>query len=143
MNDVWCTQNVRRDSISFTWLQPYNNQTALFNQIALSTSVDIKNTRYKRIPVTHSRSESAREQRIALYKSEEEDEELVPNMLLASEDIKQKERTKNSLVVSSLLQLFSIALIPVHLHFFCLSAPLPPSTSNRSHHPFSYRKLMQ
>ena len=27
---VWCTQSMRRDGNSFTWTQPYNNETALY-----------------------------------------------------------------------------------------------------------------
>ena len=62
----WCTENISRGTSHATSTERYQ----------YTVSVDIHNTRYKRI-VTHSeshaseRSESAREQRIALYKSYE------------------------------------------------------------------------
>ena len=68
----WCTQDLRRNgSISLG-----TSHATSTEHYQYTTSVDINNTRYKRI-VTHSeshaseRSESAREQRIALYKSYE------------------------------------------------------------------------
>ena len=42
---VWCTQNLRRDGCSFMWHQPCQ-------RCKYTTSVDIKNTRYKKL-VTH------------------------------------------------------------------------------------------
>ena len=64
---VWCTQNLRRDGSSFMWHQPC--QCCKY-----TTSVDSK-TRYKAIHscrITCERNESARERRIALYKSDEQ-----------------------------------------------------------------------
>ena len=57
--------------------QQFHMQQTTKERCQYSTSVDIKNTRYERIQsliqnhMRHVRSESAREQRIALYKSEE------------------------------------------------------------------------
>ena len=66
----WSTQNLRRDGSSFTWHLPCGTQN---ERCQYTTSVDIKNTRYKkgysqtliRNHMRHVRSESAREQRIA------------------------------------------------------------------------------
>ena len=69
----WCTQNLRRNgSISYG-----TSHATPKERYQYTTSVDINNTRYKRIQsliqnyMRHVRSESAREQRIALYKSYE------------------------------------------------------------------------
>ena len=66
----WCTQNLRRNgSISHG-----TSHATTTERYQYTTSVDINNTRYKRIQslihnhMRHVRSESAREQRIALYK---------------------------------------------------------------------------
>ena len=64
---VWCTQNLRRDGSSFTWHQPCQRCKSLFG--------DYLKTRYKKLVmhscrITCERSESARERRIALYKSD-------------------------------------------------------------------------
>ena len=65
---VWCTQNLRRDGCSFMWHQPCQ-------RCKYTTSVDINNTRCIQSLIQnhmrHVRTESAREQRIALYKSYE------------------------------------------------------------------------
>ena len=69
----WCTQNLRRDG-SISRGTSHATTTERYQCI---TSLDINNTRYKRIQslihnhMRHVRSESAREQRIALYKSYE------------------------------------------------------------------------
>ena len=74
----WCTRNLRQNgSISCG-----TSHATTTERYQYTTSVDINNTRYKKRKeeedkVTHSeyhanvRSESAREQRIALYKSYE------------------------------------------------------------------------
>ena len=69
----WCTQNLRRDgSISRGTSHATTKQHYQY-----TTSVDINNTRYKMLQsliqnhMRHVRSESAREQRIALYKNYE------------------------------------------------------------------------
>ena len=63
---VWCTQNAR-DGSNFMWHQPCQ-------QCTFTTSVDIKKTRYKKTihscRITCESSESARQRRIALYKSD-------------------------------------------------------------------------
>ena len=71
----WCTQNLRRDGSSFTWHQPCQ-------RCNYTTSVDIQKTRYKKTKqkqtkTSHSceRSESARKRRIALYKSDEQQQQ--------------------------------------------------------------------
>ena len=66
---VWCTQNLRHDGSSFMWHQPCQ-------RCKYTTSVDTQKTRYKKLVtlvsrITCERSESARERRIALYKSDE------------------------------------------------------------------------
>ena len=69
----WCTQNLRRNGS----ISRGTSHAAATKRYQYTTSVDINNTRYKKDTVTHSeshanvRSESAREQRIALYKSYE------------------------------------------------------------------------
>ena len=69
----WCTQNLSRNG-SISRGTSHATTTERYHYI---TSVDINNTRYKKDTVTHLeshanvRSESAREQRIALYKSYE------------------------------------------------------------------------
>ena len=60
----WCTQNLRRDSSSFRWHQPCNNQRALFLGILKIHAINGLIQNHMR----HERSESAGEQRIALYK---------------------------------------------------------------------------
>ena len=68
----WCTQNLRRDSN----IARGTSHATTKERYQYTTSVDI-NMRYKRIQsliqnhMRHVRSESAREQRIALYKSYE------------------------------------------------------------------------
>ena len=69
----WYTQNLRRKG-SISRGTSHATTTERYQYI---TSVDINNTRYKKDTVIHSeshanvRSESVREQRIALYKSYE------------------------------------------------------------------------
>ena len=63
---VWCTQNLPRDGSSFMWHQPC--QRCKYT----ATSVDIHKRAIKSshsCRITCERSESARERRIALYKS--------------------------------------------------------------------------
>ena len=70
----WSAQNLRRDGSSFTWHQPCNNQRAL-SVHHFRGNLKIRAT--KRIQwlvqnhTRHVRSESAREQRTALYKNDE------------------------------------------------------------------------
>ena len=69
----WCTQNLRRDGN----ISCGTSHATTTERYQYTTSVDI-NTRYKRIQslilnhLRHVRSESAEEQRIALYKSYEQ-----------------------------------------------------------------------
>ena len=69
----WCTQNLRRDGS----ISRGTSHATTTERYQYTTSVDINNTRYKRIQslvqnhMRHVRSESAREQRIALYKNYE------------------------------------------------------------------------
>ena len=69
----WCTQNLRRDGS----ISRGTSHATTKERYRYTTSVDINNTRYKRIQsliqnhVQNVRSEFAREQRIALYKSYE------------------------------------------------------------------------
>ena len=63
---VWCTQNMRLDGSSSMWHQPCQ-------RCEHTAAVDIQKTHYKKsshsCKITCERSESARERRIALYKS--------------------------------------------------------------------------
>ena len=62
---VWCTQNLRRDGSSFMWHQPCQRSK-------YTTLVDIQKHTIKAshsCRITCELSESARERRIALYKS--------------------------------------------------------------------------
>ena len=69
----WCTQNLRRNGS----ISRGTRSAATKECYQYTISVDINNTRYERIQsliqnhMRHVRSESAREQRIALYKSYE------------------------------------------------------------------------
>ena len=70
----WCTQNLRQNGISSRG----TSHATSTERYQYTTSVDINNTRYtEKDTVIHSesdanvRSEAAREQRIALYKSYE------------------------------------------------------------------------
>ena len=75
----WCTQNVRRDGS----ISRGTSYATTKERYQYTTSVDINNTRYKKKEkkkriqslnqnhMQHVRSESAREQRIVLYKSYE------------------------------------------------------------------------
>ena len=64
---VWCTQNLRRDGSSFMWHPPCQ-------RCKYTTSVYIQKRAVKKAShscrITCERSESARERRIALFKSE-------------------------------------------------------------------------
>ena len=64
---VWCTQNLRRDGSSFMWHQPCQ-------RCKYTTSVYIQKRAVKKAShscrITCERSESARERRIALFKSD-------------------------------------------------------------------------
>ena len=66
----WCTQNLRRDGS----ISRGTSHATTKERYQYTTSVDINNTRYKRIQsliqnhMRHVHSESAREQRITLYK---------------------------------------------------------------------------
>ena len=67
-----CTQNVCRDSISFTWHQPCNNQTALqLHHFGGYLKRAIKGYNYSLKIECVKSAETARQQRIALYKSNE------------------------------------------------------------------------
>ena len=69
----WCTQNLRPNGS----ISRGTSHATTTERYQYTTSVDINNTRYKRIQsliknhMRHVRIESAREQRIALYKSYE------------------------------------------------------------------------
>ena len=66
----WCTQNLRRDGS----ISRGTSHATTKERYQYTTSVDIDNTRYKKTQslvqnhMRHMRSESAREQRTALYK---------------------------------------------------------------------------
>ena len=70
---VWCTQNLCQDSISFKRIRHVRTK----QHCKYTTSVDIKKTCHKRIQsliqnhMGHDHSESALEQRLALYKSDQ------------------------------------------------------------------------
>ena len=69
----WCSQNLHRKGSSFTWHQPCNNEIAL--SIHHFARLILRIRAIKRIQsliqnrTKHERSESVREQRIALYES--------------------------------------------------------------------------
>ena len=69
----WCTQNLRRNGS----ISRGTSHATTKERYQYTTFVDITNTRYKRLQsliqnlMRHVRSESAREQRIALFKSYE------------------------------------------------------------------------
>ena len=66
----WCTQNLRRDGS----ISRGTSHATTTERCQYTTSVGINNTRYKRMQsliqnrMRHARRESARDQRIALYK---------------------------------------------------------------------------
>ena len=83
----WCTQNLRRNgSISCG-----TSHATTTERYQYTTSMDINNTRYKKMHsltqnhMRHVRSESAREQRIALY-----------NAMNNSNNNNKKKKKKNS-----------------------------------------------
>ena len=70
----WCTQNLRRDGSSFTWDKPCSSQRVLsVHHFRGNFKIRVTKRLHSLIQnhMRHVRSESAREQRIALYKSDE------------------------------------------------------------------------